>query len=181
MTISHISHNWRWCTFSRGCYVLFSINFGPFLPLCALIGVCFAGLNNVAVCQNWQIWGMVIGHDSMTIYDTQENSLKWIDKIWVHSSFLRYSWQLRCALKIEAFFSLHYFYQHCDGEKNNHILPTGQWYAPSAVINDALIMPEYARACQSMPDYARVCQSMPEYARVCQSMPEYARVCQSMP
>ena len=30
-------------------------------------------------------------------------------------------------------------------------LPTGQWYAPSAVINDALIMPEYARACQSMP------------------------------
>ena len=54
------------------------------------------------------------------------------------------------------------------------ILPTGQWYAPSAVINDALIMPEYARACQSMPEYARVCQSMPEYARVCKSMPEYA-------
>ena len=26
--------------------------------------------------------------------------------------------------------------------KNGHILPTGQWYAPSAVINDALIMPE---------------------------------------
>ena len=24
--------------------------------------------------------------------------------------------------------------------KNSHILPTGQWYAPSAVINDALIM-----------------------------------------
>ena len=24
--------------------------------------------------------------------------------------------------------------------KNGHILPTGQWYAPSAVINDALIM-----------------------------------------
>ena len=23
--------------------------------------------------------------------------------------------------------------------KNSHILPTGQWYAPSAVINDALI------------------------------------------
>ena len=61
------------------------------------------------------------------------------------------------------------------------ILPTGQWYAPSAVINDALIMLEYARVCQSMPKYARVCQSMPEYARVCQSMPEYARVCQSMP
>ena len=67
-----------------------------------------------------------------------------------------------------------------DGAKNSHILPTGQWYAPSAVINDALIMPEYARACQSMPEYARVCQSMPEYARVCHSMPEYARVCQSM-
>ena len=46
--------------------------------------------------------------------------------------------------------------------KNGHILPTGQWYAPSAVINDALIMPEYARAFQSMPEYARVCQSMPE-------------------
>ena len=61
------------------------------------------------------------------------------------------------------------------------ILPTGQWYAPSAVINDALIMPEYARACQSMPEYARVCQSMSEYARVCLSMPKYARVCQSMP
>ena len=27
-----------------------------------------------------------------------------------------------------------------DGAKNSHILPTGQWYAPSAVINDALIM-----------------------------------------
>ena len=26
-------------------------------------------------------------------------------------------------------------------QKNGHILPTGQWYAPSAVINDALIMP----------------------------------------
>ena len=51
------------------------------------------------------------------------------------------------------------------------ILPTGQWYAPSAVIYDALIMPEYARVCKSMPEYARVCQSMPEYARVCQSMP----------
>ena len=25
-------------------------------------------------------------------------------------------------------------------KKNGHILPTGQWYAPSAVINDALIM-----------------------------------------
>jgi len=24
--------------------------------------------------------------------------------------------------------------------KNSHILPTGQWYAPSVVINDALIM-----------------------------------------
>ena len=46
-----------------------------------------------------------------------------------------------------------------DGAKNGHILPTGQWYAPSAVINDVLIMPEYARACQSMPGYARVYQS----------------------
>ena len=68
-----------------------------------------------------------------------------------------------------------------DGAKNGHILPTGQWYAPSAVINVALIMPEYARLCQSMQEYARACQSMPEYARVCQSIPEYARVCQSMP
>ena len=41
--------------------------------------------------------------------------------------------------------------------KNSHILPTGQWYAPSAVSNDALILPEYARACQSMQEYARVC------------------------
>ena len=46
--------------------------------------------------------------------------------------------------------------------KNGHILPTGQWYAPSAVINDALIMPEYARSYQSMPEYARACKSMPE-------------------
>ena len=38
--------------------------------------------------------------------------------------------------------------------KNSHILPTGQWYAPSAVINDALIMPDYARVCQCMPEYA---------------------------
>ena len=56
--------------------------------------------------------------------------------------------------------------------KTGHIPPTGQWYALSAVINDALIMPEYARACQSMPEYARVCQSIQEYARVCQSMQE---------
>ena len=70
-----------------------------------------------------------------------------------------------------------------DKYKNGHILPTGQWYAPSAVINDAFIMPEYARACKSMPEseeYARICQGMQEYTRVCQSMPEYARVCQSM-
>ena len=25
-------------------------------------------------------------------------------------------------------------------DKNGHILPTGQWYAPSAVVNDALIL-----------------------------------------
>ena len=36
-----------------------------------------------------------------------------------------------------------------DGAKNGHILPTGQWYAPSAVINDALIMPEYARVLRT--------------------------------
>ena len=50
-------------------------------------------------------------------------------------------------------------------KKTGHILPTGQWYATSAVINDALIMPEYAIGSQSMPEYARVSQSMPEYAR----------------
>ena len=43
-----------------------------------------------------------------------------------------------------------------DWLKNGLILPTGQWYAPSAVINDALIMPENARVCQSMPEYARI-------------------------
>ena len=59
-----------------------------------------------------------------------------------------------------------------DGAKNGHILPTGQWYAPSAVINDALIMPEYAKACQRVPEYARVCQIMPEYYRVLQSEAE---------
>ena len=29
---------------------------------------------------------------------------------------------------------------HNESDKNSHILPTGQWYAPSAFINDALIM-----------------------------------------
>ena len=29
---------------------------------------------------------------------------------------------------------------HLCALKNSHILPKGQWYAPSAVINDALIM-----------------------------------------
>ena len=53
-----------------------------------------------------------------------------------------------------------------DGAKNGHILPTGQWYAPSAVINDALIMPEYARACQSMPEYARVLHGIALYCIV---------------
>ena len=72
-------------------------------------------------------------------------------------------------------------FEHSCAVKNGHILPRGQWYTPSAVINDALIMPEYARVCESMPEYARVCQSMPEYARVCQSMREYARIWQSMP
>ena len=57
--------------------------------------------------------------------------------------------------------------------KNSNILPTGQWYAPSEVINDALIMP-------LMPEYARVCQSMQKYAKVCKSINEYNRVCQSM-
>ena len=67
------------------------------------------------------------------------------------------------------------------GCKNGHILPTGQWYAPSVVINDALIMPGYARVCQSMPEYARVCQSMAKYARECQRLPESkARVCHSL-
>ena len=42
-------------------------------------------------------------------------------------------------------------------EKMAILLPTGQWYAPSAVINDALIIPEYARVCKSMQEYARVC------------------------
>ena len=55
-----------------------------------------------------------------------------------------------------------------DGAKNGHILPTGQWYAPCAVINDALIMPEYAKACKSMPEYAKVCQSL---AKSCQVLP----------
>ena len=54
-----------------------------------------------------------------------------------------------------------------EGAKNSHILPTGQWYSPSEVIND------YARVCKSMPEYARVCQSMPEYARV---LPSFAKV-----
>ena len=31
--------------------------------------------------------------------------------------------------------------------KNSHILPTGQWYAPLAVINDALIMHYLALSC----------------------------------
>ena len=44
-----------------------------------------------------------------------------------------------------------------DGAKNGHILPTGQCYAPLAGINDALIMPEYDRTCQSMTEHARVC------------------------
>ena len=64
---------------------------------------------------------------------------------------------------------------------NGNILPRGQWYSLSAVINGSLIMPEYARVCQSMPEYARVCQSMPEYARVYQSVPECARVLPSFP
>ena len=41
-------------------------------------------------------------------------------------------------------------------EKMAIILPTGQWYAPSAVSNDALIMPEYARVCQSRLEYGRL-------------------------
>ena len=59
-----------------------------------------------------------------------------------------------------------------DGAKNSHILPTGQWYAPSAVCQS---MPENARVCQSLPEYARVCQSKSEYARICQSCPRYAQ------
>ena len=31
-------------------------------------------------------------------------------------------------------------YRNSNMNKNSHILPTGQWYAPSAVINDALII-----------------------------------------
>merc|ERR1711873_337980 len=52
-------------------------------------------------------------------------------------------------------YDLHVGSGHCGRDllKNGHILPRGQWYAPSAVINDVLIMPEYARVCQSMPEY----------------------------
>ena len=37
-----------------------------------------------------------------------------------------------------------------DGAKNGHILPTGQWYAPSAVINDA-------RYCMALHGIAWCC------------------------
>ena len=43
--------------------------------------------------------------------------------------------------------SLNWFLSTVVKVKMAIILPTGQWYAPSAVINDALIMPEYARVC----------------------------------
>ena len=59
-----------------------------------------------------------------------------------------------------------------NNKKNGQLLPTGPWYAPSAVINDALIMSEYARACQRMPEYTRECKSMREYARVCKVVPK---------
>ena len=36
--------------------------------------------------------------------------------------------------------SLYIIYVDDDDDKNSHKLPTGQWYAPSAVINDALTM-----------------------------------------
>ena len=35
--------------------------------------------------------------------------------------------------------------------KNGLILPTGQWYAPSAVINGALIMHYLAQSCTNLP------------------------------
>ena len=69
-----------------------------------------------------------------------------------------------CALRVIPirFCLFNGFYVMPQLNKNGHLLPTGQWYALSAVINDAMIMPEYARVCQSMPEYARVCQSMQE-------------------
>ena len=69
-----------------------------------------------------------------------------------------------CSQKLNT--SVKYF-RNCNNSwcKNGQIRPTGQWYAPSAVINDALIM-------QNATDYAE-CQSMPEYVRVSKSTPQY--------
>ena len=53
------------------------------------------------------------------------------------------------------------------------LLPTGQWYAPSAVINNAwycMVLHGIAPSCTVLHHVAS------EYARVCHSMPEYAKV-----
>ena len=69
----------------------------------------------------------------------------WAEKIIVKKSFDK---QLRGIVKNKQIFYGQVDRKGCTSQKystkfeskNSHILPTGQWYAPSAVIKDAMIM-----------------------------------------
>ena len=54
-----------------------------------------------------------------------------------------------------------------DGAKNSHILPTGQWYAPSAVINDALIIRYLALSITALHCLALYCTVLHRLALSC--------------
>ena len=57
-----------------------------------------------------------------------------------------------------------------DGAKNGHILPTGQWYAPSAVINDAwycMVLQGIALYCIVLHDIASFCMVLHGFAWYC--------------
>ena len=57
-----------------------------------------------------------------------------------------------------------------DGAKNGLILPTGQWYAPSAVINDAwfcMVLHGIALYCMALDCIAWYCMVLHDIARYC--------------
>ena len=59
-----------------------------------------------------------------------------------------------------------------DGAKNGHILPTGQWYAPSAVINDSW----YCMILHGIALYCIVLHGIAWYCMILHGIAWYCRV-----
>ena len=83
---------------------------------------------------------------TLLVLDGPKHKCGW--KINNSKEFSSTSYLSFCMLDVVTSDSFGYYEAICIDQvqgvimKNGNILPTGQWYAPSAVINDALIIPE---------------------------------------